>query len=597
MMMRAANDPDVQKPEMAEEQQPASRGNTPSLMIPAKRALEDEHTPTVSSPLNPDAKARPTPPKPAAREQREKKDSLKKRESLAGGSAKRDATPNVKPKGKGKTATFAAAGQPSPIRYNHALPREPWAYVNKDAVLLSNEHHATRAPDGSQLMRPAEHIENKNKFHYDHCVADPTFPHMRYYRRTDEKPFGARMSLEDTDKWFQFDSSATIMTNEKGWRSGRANVIAREGRYYYEVKILRGVPADGAEVPQDYNGVHTRPLPHVRMGWSRREAALDTPVGFDGYSYGFSDMRMQPMHRSRAGKYVDDGTDPVPGKKAKSKQQPAKSKEGTSAVSTAAVGFDVNDSAREGDVIGLEINLPSLIFHRKVVDGYYNPLVDTGAGLDDRTVSDEGAPNIVRDRFPVPYKSAMYFESMDYVGSKGMSSYGDRGPFSRETPDPNHEDVTLRNLPHSSIKVYKNGKRIGTAFRNLMAFLPPASNPHVEKGTRTGLDDGSLGYYPTVSCFTGGIAQVNFGPEFWCPPQESGGEAEPEPAEVKREAEDTVMGGTEEEPPRAGSGVANKPLRPISDRYTEQIAEDIVYDIIDEVDFYMQDGGASLMEE
>jgi len=30
--------------------------------------------------------------------------------------------------------------------------------------------------------------------------------------------------------------------------------------------------------------------------------------------------------------------------------------------------------------------------------------------------------------------------------------------------------------------------------------------------------------------------------------------------------------------------------RPVSDRYDEQIVEDIVYDIVDEVDFWMQDG-------
>jgi len=32
-------------------------------------------------------------------------------------------------------------------------------------------------------------------------------------------------------------------------------------------------------------------------------------------------------------------------------------------------------------------------------------------------------------------------------------------------------------------------------------------------------------------------------------------------------------------------------LRPVAERYKEQIAEDVVWDIIDEVDFFMQDGG------
>ena len=32
-------------------------------------------------------------------------------------------------------------------------------------------------------------------------------------------------------------------------------------------------------------------------------------------------------------------------------------------------------------------------------------------------------------------------------------------------------------------------------------------------------------------------------------------------------------------------------LRAVGERYKEQIAEDIAWDIIDEVDFFMQDGG------
>jgi COMPASS component BRE2 len=34
-------------------------------------------------------------------------------------------------------------------------------------------------------------------------------------------------------------------------------------------------------------------------------------------------------------------------------------------------------------------------------------------------------------------------------------------------------------------------------------------------------------------------------------------------------------------------------LRAVGERYDEQIVEDIVYDIVDEVDFWMQDGGVS----
>ena len=59
------------------------------------------------------------------------------------------------------------------------------------------------------------------------------------------------MSHEDSDKWFYFDDSATVVSQEKGWRMGRGNVVAREGRMYYEVKILRGIPQDGPKDPVD----------------------------------------------------------------------------------------------------------------------------------------------------------------------------------------------------------------------------------------------------------------------------------------------------------------------------------------------------------
>ena len=43
---------------------------------------------------------------------------------------------------------------------------------------------------------------------------------------------------------------------------------------------------------------------------------------------------------------------------------------------------------------------------------------------------------------------------------------------------------------------------------------------------------------------------------------------------------------------RSGTATSLKKLRPVSDRYNEQIAEDVVFDIVDEVDFWIQDGGA-----
>ncbi len=103
----------------------------------------------------------------------------------------------------------------------------------------------------------------------------------------------------------------------------RANVAAREGRWYYECKILSGVKRP-AQSPATTNADLTGGG-HVRIGWARREANLDTPVGFDAYSYGLRDVSGQKVHMSRPKDFSPS-----------------------------------NESFHEGDVIGLEITLPSL---------------------------------------------------------------------------------------------------------------------------------------------------------------------------------------------------------------------------------------------
>jgi COMPASS component BRE2 len=108
------------------------------------------------------------------------------------------------------------------------------------------------------------------------------------------------------------------------------------------------------------------------------------------------------------------------------------------------------------------------------------------------------------------------------------------------------------------------------------------------------MDDGSLGYYPAVSVFSGGMAEVNLGPRFWCPPAELVLEGQDEPLQ------DVEM--TDADGPGASAGAAPeiedeydlimKP-RAISARYFEQIAEDLVWDIVDEASFFALDGGYS----
>ena len=581
------------------EPQPPSRSNTPSIAPPLRRPLEEDHIPAVSSPLNPNpsndatARSRPSIP-PRERERREKRETLKKREA-SGNTRANTPNPKVK-KPKRQTAD-------SPMRYSIPEPKAADYNAPRDGVFLSREPNPLYAPDGiTELKKPQDYAWNKKGYKYTHCVADPLFRHKQYYRQSDSRPYGPRISHEDSDKWFYFDDSATIVSQEKGWRMGRGNVVAREGRLYYEVKVLRGIPVDGPRDPIDPKTGDTKPGPHVRLGWARREAPLDGPVGFDGYSYGITDARFEAQHRSRASKIFK----PLP-KGAKSKHMKARPPHGK----PVPVEYVTDQHISEGDVIGLEIQLPSLSMHRKVVEGIYNPAVDLGDGFDTSSNADpfDRPLDIIRDRIPVPYKGNFYFEQLDYQVTKMVEAYHDRGPVPKIHPSPNHEDVSVRSLPHSHIKVYKNGVEVGIAFENLLAFLPPASVPGVDAvkaGARTGFDDGMVGYLPAVSVFNGGIAQVNMGPDFWCPPEDM--------KKMKQTQQDTAMGGTDASEASQGGvsqGAASqsaasqteahktphKPvvegrrLRAIGERYKEQIAEDVVWDIIDEVDFFSQDGG------
>jgi COMPASS component BRE2 len=384
-------------------------------------------------------------------------------------------------------------------------------------------------------------VYNKKNYHYTHCIADPAFPSSLYYRQSETEPFGARLNFEDTATHMFLDKAAHSVTTDKGFRMAKANVGVREGRWYWECRITSGIPRDGM------HGTDQSPRGHVRVGWARREATLDAPVGFDAYSYGIRDVAGQKVHMSRPKDF-----------------------------------FPIGEDVREGDVIGLEINLPSQSLHRKIAEGHYNPAVD----LEDDGNAPTDAPDIIRDRVPIRFKAHLYFEQIEYHASKELEELMNPSPVissngglagGGQKPSPTHTCPALRTLPHSSIKVYKNGREIGTAFKDLLAFLPPASKPLAQVGAREGLDDGMLGYYPAVSVFRGGAAEVNFGPSWWYAP--------PDWRSNDDEADIDMVGSDQ---PRTSK--LNR-LRAVAERYDEQIVEDIVYDIIDEVDFWMQDGG------
>ena len=386
-------------------------------------------------------------------------------------------------------------------------------------------------------------LTNKNGFRYSYAIADPEFSHIKY-RQTDLYPYHARFSFEDSPAAIHFSKDALAVTTPNPWHSARANVCAREGSYYYEARVISGVVNDGTD-PQAAasatNGT-AKPLPargHVRLGFARREADLDVNVGVDCYGYGIRDVNGEVVNRMRCEYFFPKG-----------------------------------ESIREGDVIGMLITLPPISLHKKVVEGTYDPADDDDDDDDDNDNDNDnhhhhppGSVNIIRDRIPFHYKSDFCWQQSNVFPTKHLRDYAFNlkdtpglGP-----PSPlNQDDPSMRTLPGSAISIFKNGVFMGSPFKDLYSFLPPASRlangtNNLGLGERENADDGLVGYYPTVSCYGGGAVECRFEAPWWFGP-----------------------------PERAESG---GPVRPIGERFTDQIVEDVVADIVDEVEAMAVWGG------
>ncbi|CAK7222611.1 transcription factor, contains a PHD finger motif [Sporothrix bragantina] len=638
---------------------PSAPPNPPSS-LPQKRALADEdHTPAVRSPLNPESRSTPKPtgpgddvPNVAVREKRIKKETLKKRESKAaaeggrgtpeprrretggGGGGSSDAATGSSVRGGGeggsgnetggvttKSAAAAKANEGLPVRVRLAGPLRPSDF-EPPASPINRTRHTVELASGQNIEffeLFSEQPINRRGYVYESGIADPRFPSSHYFRQTEPKPHYAHFSFEDAPPNVFFDQTGLNIHGEMGFRTARANVAARQGRWYWECKVTRGILKDNDRDGKQKEGEKKIGEPpshgHVRVGWARREASRDAPVGYDAYGYGIRDRKGQKVHMSRPKEFFSV----------------SRSSTGSGGSTSGGAGGDEDEDEdiREGDVIGLEIQLPSEALHRKVVHGTYNPAVDIE---DDRSdYNRDDAPNIIRDRIPFRFQTTKtVFEKFDYVPMRELEdlanpaptvngSAGSGGPNNAiakkntntglsmlggsEPPNPNHPIPCLRTLPGSHIRVYKNGKLRGTPWTNLLSFLPPASstNGKLQEGARERLDDGTLGYYPAVSVFRGGAVEVNFGPDFWYPPpgedlklkiSGSGHEGDDDGGDVTM-----VDTGEDDDSPSLKAVSAALPpltkLRPIGERYAEQIAEDIVYDVVDEVYFWMLDGGGA----
>jgi COMPASS component BRE2 len=384
---------------------------------------------------------------------------------------------------------------------------------------------------------------NKRGFRYSTCEAAPSMPSIMY-RSVELPPHAARIDWSDMSQYVYLSRDALSATTDKGFRTARANVGAREGSWYWEVKVLCGNGDRGG---------------HVRLGVARREATLDAPVGFDGYGYGLRDRGGEKMHLSRPRAFMDEsfGTGDVIGFHLQLPPLPTNAAATASLVAMAQAKPKQSKSKKAGTSQGAQNTAQTVV---------------RGAG---------GVAGLVsRERIPIRYRGQLYFEQLEYVGTREMedrlnpataaaAALSTSSSNKQLTSKPTFVPGTLEDpdavLKGSSLVIYKNGKRMGTAFTDLLNFLPPFSqtsatqalatssgNPIAAGTALAAADDGTLGYYPAISVFSGGAARFNFGPEFDFPP-------------------------------------AVKDVKPMSERYAEQIAEDIVMDLLDEVDFGLMD--------
>lgn len=417
------------------------------------------------------------------------------------------------------------------------------------------------------------------------------------FRTLETEPVGVHWSWSDRSVYTSMSADASVITAEGGFRSARANVPVREGSWYVEVHILN---------PED-TSIHSengKNRAHVRLGWGRREAQLNAPVGSNGYSYGFRDISGEKVFLSRT--------------------------------------YPYGESFGVGDVIGMWINLPSC----------RQP--DPSDPLDPARVQ--------RKRIPIRYKGRLYFESLEYSGTKEMDVLMDRSrrgeklasmwgekdalihpntgllstsPTNPEDgkqrgrkslshlptsakPKPSSDNLRLIPTlgPESQIGFFVNGKPQGIAFDHLLDFRPlrkqkssKTSGAHKNKTSSAAkslgdgdgeddstiitasstaatilksrenfVDDGSLGYFPFVSLYGGAKARiVTRAEDFKFPP----------PKDIRAALKNahpnvvsTPVDGVTDRDTKTGSSPLT--YKALHDRFQEYLEELVQYDIADE---------------
>ncbi|KDR81792.1 hypothetical protein GALMADRAFT_135193 [Galerina marginata CBS 339.88] len=398
---------------------------------------------------------------------------------------------------KRKRAPAVAAASPAPsdlgsIAGNSTdlLPTSRADLSSRPILTISRGPIFVPTAEGSEWFKTEMIGVNRVGYRYIPAGINPP-GHATPCRTIESNPTAFRVSWEDRSPFLKVTKDGLGIAGSKGFRSARCNAPIREGKWYMEVKILHG----GGERTADDS---RREGTHVRLGWGRREAPLNAPVGLDGYSYGYRDKTGEKVALSRPRPYGRPfGT---------------------------------------GDVVGMYISLPPRRQPNK---------------------KDPHDPaHLKRERIPIDLKGQEVFEILEYPQSKEMAAlmdYSGKTTSSASVPSATKKTANgklperggpavpgakaalpslrpLPILPNSRIAFFVNGEPQGTAFQDLYDYLPlrqtDTQKANSRKRTREGVkehrenpfDDGTLGYYPFISLFNDASVCLNPGPDFDFPP-------------------------------------------------------------------------------
>ncbi|KAK0555255.1 transcription factor, contains a PHD finger motif [Tilletia horrida] len=403
------------------------------------------------------------------------------------------------------------------------------------------------APGSRDLFTTPNAPNNRAMWRYTAAGPDQAHLPRILFREVPMAPLGVHWDWIDRSPYTKISIDANVISTDRGWRSGRANVGVRWGAWYYEVDYLEpehlshaasaaaalapGVvgaagrsaspsigsvtgtasprphvgssssnsfhtaqaSASGSATPhvvgsastQSSHNVNTPPVvlapapigalpapmkdgPHLRIGWARREANLNAPAGFDGYSYALRDSTGQKCYLSRMAPYAEQGFVP-------------------------------------GDTVGIYIYIPPPAYiqqklRRRTERQNAEPLTRADGDVHSQSVQNALPPRerqIRRKRVPIRYKGQLYFESLEYNQSKEMDHLMERSrhgqqktlPADEGQPDIIGIDCPLSNEPSVVAaweKTQAEKKAAAAAAQQKKRRLPgqPAPNPNANLNLR-----------------------------------------------------------------------------------------------------------------